>query len=74
MIGQFPNVEISDVIVTNRSLNEPMDKIIYVQELVQNHSKKATSWTSLPVNIKFTPDKSIFDIRFKIWTEELGKP
>ena len=32
-----PNIDISDVVVTNQSLNECMeDGIIHVQELVQN--------------------------------------
>ena len=34
-----PYTEICDVVVTNESLNERMDRIIHAQELLQNHSK-----------------------------------
>ena len=39
-----------------------------------NKKKVHTKISSLPVNLKFTRNKSIFDIEFKIGTEELGKP
>ena len=45
-------------------------KGVYLGNKNSLHSKIS----SLPVELKWTPNKSISDIKFKIWTEELGKP
>ena len=70
------NIKIIDVVATKNSLNERTVKIIHEQDLVQNHSKELMSLVNkkslqskvsrLPVNLKSTPNKSIFDITFKI--------
>ena len=62
MIRQFPNIKMSDIVVTNKSLNERMDKILYMQELVRNHPKKFT----LHTNKVYTQKYQIYHVDFKL--------